>query len=564
MVSLLHRVKTVPVFVLVASLAAIAMIAVLQARSDASRRAQADLGQVSAKLNERTTAPVGVMFGAPMPLVQLRMAQLKQQVESTTQRLRADAPVPSLDEVERALDRSFASGEATMLLMRKMATQRGRAAIASALTGNDPALNRVLVEAQNSSAASTEALAKARAEYGQRAERARTQATVGTGAAIALLVLAFGVAYRRSLRARADAELLAAENASMAEASQKEALTDVLTELGNRRALIADLDAALVDAESDPVVLALFDLDGFKQYNDDFGHQAGDALLRRLGERLVEQLDGRAGAYRMGGDEFCVLARVNGEDAMTVPRIGASALSDSGDGFSIGCSYGVALAPNEASSAEEVLRIADQRMYEQKATGPRASATRQAADVLLQVLVEQDGRLAEHGSGVARMAAMTAERLGMTEYETRQVELAAQLHDVGKSAIPDSILDKPGPLDDEEWAFMRRHTIIGERIVRAAPAISHVAPLIRSSHERVDGRGYPDGLRRDDIPLGARVIAVCDAFDAMVAERSYRLGVSVAEALGELRRCAGTQFDPRVVMEFCAIAESVLSDAPTV
>jgi HD-GYP domain-containing protein (c-di-GMP phosphodiesterase class II) len=259
----------------------------------------------------------------------------------------------------------------------------------------------------------------------------------------------------------------------------------------------------------------------------------------------------------MGGDEFCVLARLDGEDAVSIARIGVEALSDSGDGFSIGCSYGIALAPSEAASAEEALRIADQRMYEHKAAGPRVSATRQTADVLLQVLTEQDGRLAEHGSGVARLAGTTAERLGMTEFEVRQVQLAAQLHDVGKSAIPDSILDKPGPLDDEEWQFMRRHTLIGERIVRAAPALSHAAPLIRSSHERVDGGGYPDGLERDQIPLGARVIAVCDAFDAMITERSYRAGVSVAEALAELRRCAGTQFDPDVVAEFCALAEDL-------
>jgi HD-GYP domain-containing protein (c-di-GMP phosphodiesterase class II) len=204
-----------------------------------------------------------------------------------------------------------------------------------------------------------------------------------------------------------------------------------------------------------------------------------------------------------------------------------------------------------------MLRVADQRMYEHKSSGGRVSATRQAADVLLQVLVEQDDRLADHGSDVARLAAETAERLGMSEYETRRVHLAAQLHDVGKSAIPDSILAKPGPLDDEEWAFMRRHTIIGERIVRAAPSISHTAPLIRSSHERMDGRGYPDGLRDEQIPLGARIIAVCDAFDAMTTERSYRSGVSVTDALAELRRCAGEQFDPRVVDVFTVLAESV-------
>lgn len=120
------------------------------------------------------------------------------------------------------------------------------------------------------------------------------------------------------------------------------------------------------------------------------------------------------------------------------------------------------------------------------------------------------------------------------------MSLAAQLHDVGKSAIPDAILAEPGPLDAHEWQFVRRHTIIGERIVRAAP-ISHAAPLIRASHERVDGTGYPDALRGDQIPLGAQIIAVCDAFDAMTSARPYRAAMSVAEALGELQHCAGTQ-----------------------
>jgi diguanylate cyclase (GGDEF)-like protein len=372
MVSLVHRIKTVPVFVLAASVAAIAMIAALQARSDASRRAQAELGQVSAKVNESTMAPMGIMFGAPARLIELHTAQLEQQVHSTVSELRAETPVPALDEVERAIDRIFASNDRTMVLMRQLGTSRGRAAIAGALTGNDPEFNRMLVEAQASSAGIAGALDRAQGEYAKRAASARIQATIGSGAAIALLVLAFGIAYRRSLRARKDAEQLAAENARLADASHREALTDALTELGNRRALFAALDEALDGSEADPVALVLFDLDGFKQYNDTFGHQAGDALLRRLGERLVERLDGRAGAFRMGGDEFCLLARLDGEDAVSIAHLGAEALSDSGDGFSIGCSFGIALAPSEASSAADVLRIADQRMYEQKAAARRS------------------------------------------------------------------------------------------------------------------------------------------------------------------------------------------------
>src|SRR2546421_39461 len=127
---------------------------------------------------------------------------------------------------------------------------------------------------------------------------------------------------------------------------------------------------------------------------------------------------------------------------------------------------------------------------------------------------------------------------------------AAELHDVGKLAIPDSILNKPGPLDQEEWAFMRRHTLIGERIVASAVSLREAAPIVRATHERWDGAGYPDGVGGEQIPLAARIIAVCDAFDAMVTTRPYRIGMSPEDALAELRRCAGTQFDPAVVDAF--------------
>jgi HD-GYP domain-containing protein (c-di-GMP phosphodiesterase class II) len=154
------------------------------------------------------------------------------------------------------------------------------------------------------------------------------------------------------------------------------------------------------------------------------------------------------------------------------------------------------------------------------------------------------------------MAELTARRFGLCEREVRHVRSAAELHDVGKAAIPDAILDKPGALDLKEWDFISRHTLIGERIIRAAPALAHVAELVRSSHERFDGTGYPDALCGEAIPLGARIIAVCDAFDAMVSVRVYRQAVSPREAVLELRRCAGAQFDPQVVETFCGVLES--------
>ena len=138
---------------------------------------------------------------------------------------------------------------------------------------------------------------------------------------------------------------------------------------------------------------------------------------------------------------------------------------------------------------------------------------------------------------------------------------AAELHDVGKLGIPDAILDKPGPLDDDEWRLMRQHTVIGERILNADPVMQPVARLVRSSHERWDGDGYPDGLAGAAIPLGARIIAACDALDAMTSDRCYQGARPMAEALSELRRCAGTQFDSDVIAALCARLEAALTPA---
>jgi two-component system cell cycle response regulator len=190
-------------------------------------------------------------------------------------------------------------------------------------------------------------------------------------------------------------------------------------------------------------------------------------------------------------------------------------------------------------------------MYAQKSSA-RASAGRQSSAVLLRVLAERHPDLEGHLHGVSRHAVAVGRRLGIDDETLEQLCLAAELHDVGKIAIPDAIMHKAGPLDETEWAFMRRHTLIGERIVAAAPALGPVAKLVRASHERWDGTGYPDAMAGNDIPLGARIIAVCDAYDAMVSDRPYRRGRSAAAAIDELRRCAGTQFDPAVVDAFVA------------
>jgi diguanylate cyclase (GGDEF)-like protein len=330
---------------------------------------------------------------------------------------------------------------------------------------------------------------------------------------------------------------------------ERAAMTDALTGLGNRRKLLADLDQ--VAAEGREALLVILDLDGFKAYNDTFGHPAGDSLLARLGQRLAQAVEDRGSAYRLGGDEFCAIWSVGESGRAQAECLSAGALREQGEGFLITAAHGAVAMPSEAPDPAEALHAADLRMYSLKHS-TRPSSGVQSRDVLLRALAELRPQLSEHIDAVTVMAEDVARRLGMPPHMIEQVGHAAQLHDVGKIAIPNAILSKPAALDEEEWRFVRRHTIVGERIVNAAPALSEAARIIRSSHERYDGQGYPDRLRGTEIPLGSRVIAVCDAFDAMTSDRPYRTGMSTTDALAELERCSGAQFDPAVVAAFRA------------
>ncbi|HEX5899074.1 MAG TPA: diguanylate cyclase [Solirubrobacteraceae bacterium] len=340
-----------------------------------------------------------------------------------------------------------------------------------------------------------------------------------------------------------------------------QARTDSLTGLGNRFALQRALTHALGDPA--PHVLLLFDLDGFKNYNDSYGHPAGDALLTRLGLALEAATIANGSAYRVGGDEFCVLAEWPADQApdALIERARA-ALCEQGDAFTIGASAGYAMLPGDAADVDEAMRVADRRLYAEKHSG-RMSARLQSAGVLRSAMSEWDAELAGHTNEVADLAVQVARRLGLDEDEIERVAIAADLHDIGKIAIPRAILQKPGPLNAEEWDYMRRHTLIGERIVQSAPALVGVSGLIRSSHERWDGTGYPDQLAGDDIPLGSQIVLVCDAYAAMTSTRSYQSAMSLVAALAELRDNAGTQFAPTVVDAALAVwAELEAAAAP--
>jgi two-component system cell cycle response regulator len=371
---------------------------------------------------------------------------------------------------------------------------------------------------------------------------------VGCGVACGLAVLA-----RLAITFNQNTRILAL--------TETKAVTDALTGLANRRALMADLESAVSASPPEAMVLALYDLDGFKAYNDDFGHPAGDDLLQRLGGKLAAAVEEHGRAYRLGGDEFCVLARTREQSAETICETAETALTERGKGFAVTASWGKVLIPVEVTTSTDALRVADRRMYAKK--GRRADSARsQTRGVLLRMLHEREPDLERHLDGVARLATAFGKALALDAEEQDVVVRAAELHDIGKIAIPDEVLHKGDDLTSEEWELMRKHTIIGQRILGAAPALGPVADVVRSTHERWDGEGYPDSLAAKDIPLGARIIFICDAYNAMTEGRAYRAPLSREQAVEELHRGAGTQFDPQLVSTFVDNVVPALDSAP--
>jgi diguanylate cyclase (GGDEF)-like protein len=334
---------------------------------------------------------------------------------------------------------------------------------------------------------------------------------------------------------------------------------DPLTGLGNRGSLSTDLARGIAFRRKSTLVLA--DLDGFKLYNDAFGHPAGDAMLRRLSAALSEAV-GPTHAYRIGGDEFCIL--LDGDLSATEEARAkiAEALSEHGEGFHVGVSLGTAQLPDESTNPEEAIQIADQRMYATKDTRRDDRRSKDALAVLINAQRAREPELGRHVDGVADLAEQVGERMGLLPGEVTMLRRAAELHDIGKIAIPDTILQKPGSLTDDEWEFMHQHTVLGERILRSADSLAPVARIVRSTHERYDGEGYPDRLAGDEIPLASRIILACDAFSAMTSRRSYSTSMSFDEGLAELKQCAGTQFDPQVVSVLCACLQGDRAETP--
>jgi diguanylate cyclase (GGDEF)-like protein len=380
------------------------------------------------------------------------------------------------------------------------------------------------------------------------------------------------------LRLLVDQMGVAVQNARDYREKLEQAIRDPLTGLYNRRFLLEALEKEVQRSAryGSEASLVIFDVDDFKLVNDRFGHAAGDDVLRAVG-RLAEAHIRPADSFaRIGGEEFALLLPETSQlEALLVAERVRTAIGREkilGD-RKITVSGGIASCPSDAGEAEQLQRLADGALYFAKRNGKDLCAV--ASEVtatdggqtsategmvahlyaLVAMIDAQQLHTRDHSENVAAYTVAIAQALGLGRDRVVKLRRAAMLHDVGKIAVPSAVLSKPGRLTEEEFAQIREHPVVGGLMLSHA-GLTEESTWIRGHHERVDGGGYPDGLRRSQIPLESRILFVADAFEAMTSDRPYQPGMPVEEALAELRRCAGTQFDARVVTVLSELVRS--------
>ncbi len=357
------------------------------------------------------------------------------------------------------------------------------------------------------------------------------------------------------------------------------ATTDPLTEILNHRMVLETLNVTIADyaEHGRPCSLLFFDLDHFKAINDGFGHATGDKVLQQLAQIATQTLGKRGTLGRWGGEEFiAILPEMHEHAALELAEELRAAVASHafqvGGGLHVTCSVGVATMPTHGATSTQLLEAADRAMFFAKKLGRNqvrragevveaaredggpGDATSRDSDMLqgvvtaIATLVEsRDGYTGEHLLRVSQLTFQVATALGLASEEARMIEIAARLHDIGKVAIPDAILNKRQKLTPDEQVIMRSHTVVGGTILSHIPSLRGIVPIVRGHHERWNGSGYPDGIKGENIPLGARIITVVDAYDAMTSDRPYRAAHTTQWALDELHRNAGSQFDPDIV-----------------
>lgn len=366
-------------------------------------------------------------------------------------------------------------------------------------------------------------------------------------------------------------------------AAENKANIDGLTHLFNHRYFQERFFAEIERARryGRPLSLIILDLDDFKSFNDRYGHQEGDKLLSWFGNVLngaTREIDICA---RYGGEEFAIILpeTEQSEAAAVAERIINTVAASSSSRFprQITVSAGIADFPNHGQTRHAMILSADIALYYAKLSGKNraciydpamAKVYRTTPERLQSLLTEEDVGAIEalsaavdakdkythhHSETVSKLAIQIGQKLNLPSNELENLRVAALLHDIGKLGMPDKILKKKGPLQLDEWRYVENHPKIGSQILEKVQQLNSVVPTVRHHHERFDGHGYPAGLSGKDIPLLARIIAVADAYDAMVSDRNYRKALAPEQAIEEIVRCSGTQFDPEIVEIFVSL-----------
>lgn len=327
-------------------------------------------------------------------------------------------------------------------------------------------------------------------------------------------------------------------------------LHDYLTGLPNRRYYEQKL-AALDDQTNYPLVVAIADMDGLKLINDAFGQETGDEALKKITTLLIKHKPNQAFLARVGGDEFALIAPNMTEAAFKtvkdhlVSEVNHHQIGD----IKLSISIGHAIKADVEDSIHDILKQAEDHLYSNKVLQGQ-SARNETIMMLFETLTDKFEEEKIHSDRVSMYCQKMGEALQLSQDEKKELAFAGLMHDIGKITIPDSILDKPGKLTEDEWVIMKRHTINGYHILRSADKYSRLAEYALTHHERFDGKGYPNGLIGEDIPLFSRIISIADAYEAMTADRPYRKALDPKKAQAELKRCAGTQFDAKLVKVF--------------